>query len=805
MLRITTVLVVAGLLVSPGARAAVLDVARVSASSVEDGNDAAGPENAVDGDEATRWASGRSDPQWLVVDFDEPREFNSVNILWEPAFADLYKIQVSDDGTTWATVHDEDMGDGHLDEIVFRGQKARYLRILCTHRGSPWGYSIYEVAVEQRDGAVPPRKRRAENVSFSADAASVTRVIDRRLFGLNIVPRYMETIFNYSEPELINLLRLIKPGIIRGWPVCDGQYFAGADKDICWIPEIFPPGKTSQMTLTNGAVLFEGRGDSLLSIKQRIPTSAMTRGREYTLSAYMRSDGIAPRVGGWEVKGVRMNVVYTDCSAADIAVLDNGDGTCEARRLSRTFTFDPDPLKTIRNIQVYIQFTPGVGRLYVDKVQLEEGATVHAFGSVKNLVVDGDLSRVVLFPKPYNGLCSRNELDEFIGLCRKVGAEPLIVLNLGTVHYTNAAVDRANCRRQREVVRYVNKVRNYGVKYFQFGNEPLTWRHIIWNDRGPNDQDWYCPLDEDTVCFAERFNRYYAALQEESPGFIAMGPTWFQDHLAALLDKLLTPANRRTFALTHHYYPLMGRPGPPRIQDVLSDKLCLEDTERLLKPISALAGGREIYVTEYDCDGPFKNTMADVLWTVHFLLTGALNGLTGACRFEFGRTFDYSVVLDDYTIRNPYYLHYLFARHFGTKLLAVTCDRGALPVNVYASASADDRKLYFMIPNRSLTTEYRVRINFTHSPIDADRARVDVLRVPSVGDRDGGTLNGHRIDPFDLRNSVRLIETSAESIPVENGAFTCSVKPYSLAVVSVSGRSGQGAATVQQEKPRTQE
>ncbi|MFI5910229.1 discoidin domain-containing protein [Dactylosporangium sp. NPDC051541] len=63
--------------------------------------------NAVDGDNATRWAvavaeRGRAD-SWLAVDLGAPVQLTGVRLRWEAAYATSYVIQTSTDGTTWTT------------------------------------------------------------------------------------------------------------------------------------------------------------------------------------------------------------------------------------------------------------------------------------------------------------------------------------------------------------------------------------------------------------------------------------------------------------------------------------------------------------------------------------------------------------------------------------------------------------------------------------------------------------------------------------------------------------------------------
>ncbi|MFG2407728.1 discoidin domain-containing protein [Streptomyces brevispora] len=105
---------------------------------------------AVDGDTGTRWASGWSDDQWLRIDLGSSRTVGKVFLDWEQAYARAYRIEVSDDGTTWRTVWSTADGDGGLDNAVFSPVQARYVRIHGVTRATKYGYSINEAAVYSR-------------------------------------------------------------------------------------------------------------------------------------------------------------------------------------------------------------------------------------------------------------------------------------------------------------------------------------------------------------------------------------------------------------------------------------------------------------------------------------------------------------------------------------------------------------------------------------------------------------------------------------------------------------------------------
>ncbi|MFE6286123.1 discoidin domain-containing protein [Streptomyces sp. NPDC057877] len=104
------------------------------------------PTRATDGNTGTRWASDWSDPQWISVDLGAPTAVRTLQLVWEPAYAKSYEVQVSDDGNTWRTIHATTTGNGDIDTISVSAT-ARHVRLHLTARGTGWGYSLYEFGV----------------------------------------------------------------------------------------------------------------------------------------------------------------------------------------------------------------------------------------------------------------------------------------------------------------------------------------------------------------------------------------------------------------------------------------------------------------------------------------------------------------------------------------------------------------------------------------------------------------------------------------------------------------------------------
>lgn len=149
---------------APGVNVALNKTA--SASSVETTDFTAN--KAFDGvvdrtaDKKSRWASSvSSDPQWLKVDLGEVTKFDSFIIEWERRNSNNYRIQVSDDDSTWTDVYVANEYPENFRETIELSEavKARYVRLyinehIANSEGVNWNtVSVYELQVY--NGGIP--------------------------------------------------------------------------------------------------------------------------------------------------------------------------------------------------------------------------------------------------------------------------------------------------------------------------------------------------------------------------------------------------------------------------------------------------------------------------------------------------------------------------------------------------------------------------------------------------------------------------------------------------------------------------
>lgn len=122
---------------------------KATASSAETAS--LGPENAVDGDPATRWASKYTDGEWLAVDLGEARTVRRVLLDWEAAAGQDYDIQVTEDAAGaagWRTVAERrGRTTAGVDSVDLEPVTARHVRMQGVKRQTTYGYSLYRFEV----------------------------------------------------------------------------------------------------------------------------------------------------------------------------------------------------------------------------------------------------------------------------------------------------------------------------------------------------------------------------------------------------------------------------------------------------------------------------------------------------------------------------------------------------------------------------------------------------------------------------------------------------------------------------------
>lgn len=111
------------------------------------------PSLANDGDLSTRWGGSVDDETaWWQVDLGRSTIINTVQIVWEAAYASTYEISVSEDGDNYTQVFYTNSyafdPDNPEVEHKFNDIEARYVKIDLLQKGfEPWGAAFYEFEI----------------------------------------------------------------------------------------------------------------------------------------------------------------------------------------------------------------------------------------------------------------------------------------------------------------------------------------------------------------------------------------------------------------------------------------------------------------------------------------------------------------------------------------------------------------------------------------------------------------------------------------------------------------------------------
>ncbi|MBN2190012.1 MAG: discoidin domain-containing protein [Candidatus Aureabacteria bacterium] len=101
----------------------------VTASSTREGHE---PSYAVDPRMKTSWFSDANGEEWLQVEFKEGVILGNLRVKWNYNPAQHFKVQVSEDGSNWQDVYEQE-GVGKYEQkyISFDSVACRFMRILC--------------------------------------------------------------------------------------------------------------------------------------------------------------------------------------------------------------------------------------------------------------------------------------------------------------------------------------------------------------------------------------------------------------------------------------------------------------------------------------------------------------------------------------------------------------------------------------------------------------------------------------------------------------------------------------------------
>jgi hypothetical protein len=111
------------------------------------------PQNALTPSDATSWRSEKSaEPQWLLIDFQEEREYGGLVIQWEKGFqARQFDLEVSVDRNSWRTAYSTSQADTERSYLYLPRTVSRYMRLKLRKSVEGQGFSIRHIEVRPYD------------------------------------------------------------------------------------------------------------------------------------------------------------------------------------------------------------------------------------------------------------------------------------------------------------------------------------------------------------------------------------------------------------------------------------------------------------------------------------------------------------------------------------------------------------------------------------------------------------------------------------------------------------------------------
>lgn len=186
------------------------------------------------------------------------------------------------------------------------------------------------------------------------------------------------------------------------------------------------------------------------------------------------------------------------------------------------------------------------------------------------------------------------QIDQFIEFCKQVGATPTISARLldGT---PEAAA---------ELVRYTNKEKKYGVKYWSIGNEPSIYTELK-----------YAKYDYTTEHLNREWRAIAQAMKKVDPSIKLMGPEihqWNSSYATTLKDsagrdwmiEFLKANGDLLDVVTIHRYPMHSPSNPVTVQSLRQNTRMWAGEIEYLRQVMRETIGRElpIAITELNSD-----------------------------------------------------------------------------------------------------------------------------------------------------------------------------------------------------------
>lgn len=327
------------------------------------------------------------------------------------------------------------------------------------------------------------------------------------------------------------------------------------------------------------------------------------------------------------------------------------------------------------------------------------------------------------------------QIDQFVDLSRRLGAEPYIHVRLPGSTPEQAA----------ETVRYANLEKGYAIKYWSIGNEPSLYQ-------GRNDRtEW------DTAHFNEHWRAFARAMKAVDPTILLLGPETHQftgvsdsdpkDKAGAdWMVEFLKANGDLVDIVTFHRYPFPNNAErtAAKVDELRANPPEWDEIIRRLRALIREHTGRDLPVGVTEFNSHWSGaTAGEATPDSHFSAIWLGDVLGRLIRQKVDLATQFLLVsgsesgfglLGKYEPRPAYYVYQMY-KLFGDQLVYTSSDDPL--VSIYASRR-DDGRLTLMVINRSDETVTKPLNLAGFAPVgtaevwrfDADHQAVQIGRQP---------------------------------------------------------------------------
>ena len=374
-------------------------------------------------------------------------------------------------------------------------------------------------------------------------------------------------------------------------------------------------------------------------------------------------------------------------------------------------------------------------------------------------------------------------ITAFMELCKRSGAQPMIGVNIESSTADNAAA----------FVTYVNKTMGYNVQWWEIGNEP--------------DVDGLDGTHSPAI-YAAKYAAFAAAMKKADPSIKLSGAVLMTgedvlgqhddaDWLTPILDAVGPSMN----AVAWHYYPLYSstQSNNTSSSSMSVDHLLQEDAQDwppagldfadsvipyMRNLIAQKAPGAQIWIDEFAEDPGYaagaglSDTYAGALWAADALGRYADYGVEQIYKFIFRAHPEHKyTLLDDNEVPRPeYYTYWLYAQHFGDRMVKAASDQVSV-VASHASLNSSDKSLRLLLVNKQSTAQ-TVHVTL---PDFKPRTATQYLLQSNAIDSSQATLNGQQLTMDNIGKGANAIAAAHAEACTDN---ILTMPPYSVMLVT---------------------